>query len=369
MGWTHEVPLASGSLARLAVNARGDAVVVGFSDRRRTFVVFRPSGGHWGRARLIGAKDGIPWSVAIDAVGRVAVGWSVSLVSGGPAYVSEHSPGGAWRSRSFGPGDGIDVVMNARGDTLAAWHSPPGADGRILASWKPLGHAWQRPSTLPQPGGVHTFPGAPQVGLDARGNALVVWSGWLQHPAVDPRTGGLMTGVLEASSARLGARFAQPQRIGYGGDGVNSQLAVTPAGRATIVFLDGRAEGAVWASTRATAGSAFGAPRSLTSSQSAFNPALAISSSGVSLAIWTESDSTIDGHLTLAAATGSAGHGFAPATTLAAVGGDCFAHRCETGGHATAALAPDGGGIIAWVEKPNGTPSVGGVVLAASLAP
>jgi hypothetical protein len=368
-GWTARVPLASGSLARLAVNPRGDAVVVGFSDLRRIFVVFRPAGGRWGRARLIGGKGGFASSVAIDAVGRVAVGWSRDEPSGGSVYVEERSADGSWRSRSFGSGDGISVVMNARGDALAVWHSPPGTDGRILASWKPSGHGWQRPSALPVPRGVHNFPGGSQAGLDVVGNAIVVWSAWLQHPVVDPQTGGLWTGALEVSSAALGTRFGSPQRIGYGRTGVNFQLALNPAGRATIVFLDGRDEGAVWASTRVRTGAAFGAPRMLAAPQSAFSPAAAISPNGTSLAVWTESDSNIDGHLTLAAATAAPGGGFAPPATIASVGGDCFAHRCETGGHGAAALAPDGSGIIAWVEKPNGDASLGGVVRVASFTP
>jgi len=61
------------------------------------------------------------------------------------------------------------------------------------------------------------------------------------------------------------------------------------------------------------------------------------------------------GHLVLGRAAGRADGTFTRPTQLAAIGADCFAHRCLPGGQGTVALDAAGRGVVAWVEKADPT--------------
>jgi hypothetical protein len=361
-GWTNPLPLASGGFSRLAVNARGDATVAGLAlaGERGVFVVFRPAGRTWGRARLLARGEADSVSVAIDAAGRVTVGWTVYLPSNVEEVdVATRSLQGVWsRPKSFGSGVGIEVAMNARGVTLAVWHRPWDADGQAVAAWKAPAGAWQRPLTMPAPPGVLSVPGLLHAALDAHGDALVLWVAWAGAPNYYD---------LEASRAPFGRPFRAPQRLGSSPDGFQSALALSPGGRAVVVFAAGRDDGQISLAARTSAHRAFQLSQAA-SRLGGFRPAVAITPGGRALALWTQSDGFPNGRqLTLVAARGAPDGSFGGPVTLAAVGGDCFAHRCEPGGQGALAVGAGGRAALVWVEKPDANAAVGGVVFAASV--
>src|SRR5262249_36912782 len=80
--WSRAVPLASGTVARVAVDARGDVVVAGLAlgNPTRIFAAYGRAGAGFGRARVISGPTAGPGSgsvsVAIDDSGAALVSWS-----------------------------------------------------------------------------------------------------------------------------------------------------------------------------------------------------------------------------------------------------------------------------------------------------
>ena len=360
--WPGAVPLAAGGYAQLAVNRRGDAVVAGlaFGQTTRIFAVYRRAGRGFGPARRISGPVAGPGtgsvSVAIDSAGRALIAWS----DGTKVRVATDDGGGRWSQRVLGAGGDPAAAMDPGGDALVLWHVPAGADGGFAGAWQLRGRPWKRPKTLSAPDGLLSPPGAPQLALDDAGDALAVFPVWSRSTPHDT--------YLEAADARLGQAFIAPRRIGAGFDGVSARLAVAPDGRAAVVYVDGRSDGSVWTTGRKGARRRFSKPVEL-EAQDSLEPAVALAGAGP-LAVWTQATGTpiLPGQLELFGAVGRPDDSFAGPAELGPIGNDCWKHRCLHGGAASVALAPNGHGIVAWVEKQDPNSSAGGTVVAANVS-
>jgi hypothetical protein len=353
--WSPAHALVAGEDARLAVDPGGDAVVAGITPGERTgvFVVYRRAGGSWGQARLLVRSGGTTccgWgSVAIDSSGRALVafghGTAIEVASRGR---DQH----VWRTRKLGHGLAPVGAVDARGDTLVAWHAANAFAAPILTTWRLRGRPWQHAQLLPQPRGEHPWLPVIEAALDARGAATVLTASVIGE--------GPSTLAIDVSNARRGGRFALPQQVGTAVEEVGTRLGVAADGRAAVVYVPGHIDGPLFATTRAAVGRSFAAPVEL-AQQSAFSPALAIGPGGQALVIWAQS-SGYPSQLTLEAAEGSPDGSFGRPLTLAQIGGDCFAHRCFVGWRGTVALDAAGRGVVAWVTKADPTARTGGVV-------
>ncbi len=168
---------------RIAMNARGDAFVAWERDAARGCLVeaaFRPANGRWSKPRVLSdAHAGCPADqhVAIDGRGDAFVAW---LAQRGPTQFVESADLGAngrWSTRRIlakAPliDETVDVGMDARGDTMVAWHEEALRDGRstIWARIRAARRGWGPARTIP---GTHDGP--PSLAIDARGDALVAW--------------------------------------------------------------------------------------------------------------------------------------------------------------------------------------------------
>jgi len=347
--WSPVRVLASGSDPGLAVDAAGDAVVAGrtLGDQSGVFAVYRPASGSWGSARLL-SRSGVGvlcCSAAIGGAGRALV----AFTNGTNVEVASRGRVGGWRTRVLAPGFGPAAAMDARGDALVAWHARNDFNAPLLAAWKLAGRPWQRPQMLPEPRGQLVFLPALQVAVDERGDATVLSVTYTTAPG----GGAPRTLALNAASAPLDGRFPLPQRVGGALYGISPVLAVAPDGRAAVVYVAGYDDGSFFAATREVPAGSFGPPVRL-AQKLAFSPAVALTSSGRVLALWTQSDGW-SGHLVLDGAAGPADGTFGRPTQLAAIGPDCFAHRCLPGGQGTVSLDAAGRGVVAWVEKANPT--------------
>jgi hypothetical protein len=360
--WPAAVPLAAGGYAQLAVNRRGDAVVAGllFGKTTRIFAVYRRTGRRFGPARRISGPVAGPGtgsvSVAISSAGRALVAWS----DGTKVRVAASDSGGRWSQRVLGAGGDPAAAMDRKGDALVLWHVPAGADGGFAGAWQPHGRPWKPAQTLSAPDRLLSPPGAPQLALDDAGDAVAVFPVWSRSTPQGT--------YLEAADARLGRAFSAPRRIGAGFDGVSAQLAVAPDGRATVVYVDGRSDGSVWATGRKGARRRFSKPVEL-EAQDSLEPAVALAGAGP-LALWTQSTGSpiLPQQLELFGAVGRPDDSFASPAELGPIGSDCWMHRCLHGGAASVALAPDGHGFVAWVQKQDPNSSVGGTVVAANVS-
>jgi hypothetical protein len=154
-----------------------------YTSAEETFVVqaaSRPAGGMWGAPVDLSPPDRESFtpSVAMDAQGDALAVWD--LHSGEERIVQSTTrlAGGDWQSsvdlsqvgeNAYSP----DLAMDAQGDAVAAWEVERGKDWSVQSVAKPAGEGWQAPvsvSQVTEHGNLF-----PQVVLDSRGDALAAW--------------------------------------------------------------------------------------------------------------------------------------------------------------------------------------------------
>lgn len=168
---------------RIAMNARGDALVAWERDASRGCVVeaaFRPAGGRWSRQRVL--SDGhvdcsADQHVAIDDRGDGVVTWSAQRGRRQFVESASRNENGRWTTRRIlaeGPliDETMGVGMDARGDAMVVWgeEAPTGGRSAIWVRNRPAGHRWGTARAIP---GAHG--GTPSLAIDKRGDALVTW--------------------------------------------------------------------------------------------------------------------------------------------------------------------------------------------------
>lgn len=177
------------ALPDVAVDARGDAVVVWRGSHRRgdgsrrsaVIAAARARGGAFGRpVALRDAGDGprVAPRVAIDAHGRAVAVWTAG-VAARVRYATAHA--GTWsRGRDLGqsPGSAPVVAMDTAGAATVAWRQAAldsegnGTQfGAVAVAQRPAGGPFGIPVTV----GVLPSPG-PLVAMSPAGRALVAWS-------------------------------------------------------------------------------------------------------------------------------------------------------------------------------------------------
>jgi hypothetical protein len=86
------------------------------------------------------------------------------------------SANGRWTTRRMAEApsidEAVDVGMDTRGDAMVVWHEEAlnGGGSAIWTRIRPAGRGWETAKTIP---GTHD--GSPSLAVDARGDALVTW--------------------------------------------------------------------------------------------------------------------------------------------------------------------------------------------------
>lgn len=197
---------------------------------------------------LVGALDPVPdpeatraGSIASDGPGRVVVAWLARSPSGRAVRVATYASG-VWEAAvtleapSAATRREAPVLAAGPARSVVVWRAQEGAQTTIRASWRDsAAAAWTLPATIAR----GTELGAPRVGIDAAGDALVAW----RRVAGGA---GVWVSVLPAgpggwSSPRPvgGAGAAGPPAlaVGAGGDAI---LAWRRSGRAGVTVATGR---------------------------------------------------------------------------------------------------------------------------------
>ena len=137
----------------------------------------------WGRAHLIQTSDSAHSynpRVAINAQGQAAAVWVQmdSALGTNAIWSSRLEPGAAWGAAvqvergKAGPTYAPGIAIDDRGHAVAAWQQSDGRRVNVRASRYTPGVGWGQASRLEHGDGEL---GAPEVAMDAGGNALVVW--------------------------------------------------------------------------------------------------------------------------------------------------------------------------------------------------
>jgi hypothetical protein len=347
-GWSAPRTLRtlSGSIGatppRLAVNARGDAVVV-WTEREaglsRVYATYRPAGGLWRRPRTVsppGVQAELP-RVALDGSGRALVLWrgfrdaAESSVVGLEVATGVRS--GSWSTPTILCACRVtldfDVAMNSSGHALVVW--TPERGGLWLAARSPKGRWSTRRKISPLEGYFMT-----KLTLNAAGAAVVSW---------------VAANSLEVAVHPVHGGFGPTQGVAdfpYWG----FALALAATGEAVVMSAD---ECCLYALARRPGTRLFTLRQVIAQGpgEGGANvlPAIGFDRRGDALALWTRSDAT-SGRLYVHAAQRPAGGGFDNGSDVGEIGGDCYKHLCCSGAPAIA-VGANGSGVAVWLARPN----------------
>jgi hypothetical protein len=199
---------------RLAVDGRGAAVVV-WEGLHALHSVIQAAVRSTPRQQWSGVRDlsddssdAVSPQLAVDGRGDVAVVWTRTNGKNWLVQASERPAGRPWEPARTLSGAGRDAVapgvgLDARGDAIAVWTRSNGSNTIVQASYRlqPAG-MWSTPTSMSATGGDAV---GPVVALDARGNATLVWS-------------------------RFDGRSFAAQASGYDASGPEPRGPVTPGG-------------------------------------------------------------------------------------------------------------------------------------------
>jgi hypothetical protein len=322
---------------RLAVDAGGDTAatweaIVGGEEIVQS--ASRPAGGPWSTPVAVTAagEEGALAEVGIDTAGNVTAAWERTDAATRVIRESDRGGSGSWSAprrlspsgvSSFAP----EVAVDPGGDAAVAWQRNNGAEVAIEAAARSGLGPWG--SAVPvSPSGA--FAQLQKVGIDAAGNAILVW-----------REGKLPSTAIDAAARPAGGVWGSPVVISTpGGEDELPQLTVDPGGDAIAVWerfdgadsaIQSAAFDAVGPSLRSLSipsSGTVGTPVSFSvSAQDAISPVVATT--------WTFGDGG-------SAATAGAGHAYAaPGTYLVTVNAvDAVGNTSSASGQVTISAAP-----------------------------
>jgi hypothetical protein len=280
------------SAPQVTADARGNAIAVWVNAQDGVGSVgivqsaVRPAGGSWQAPTNISAAgdDGCSPQIAVDALGNAVALWLDSTRS--TVVGAVRAVGGAWLaptkvSRGGGPSSLSvpRVAVDARGNAVAVWSRAKATESVIQAAVGARTGSWQLSVDIAE---LSTAAGPevadPQVAVDARGNAVAVWTnvivgnGTVVQSAVRPAGGAWQERVdLSAAGQRSSA----------------ARVAVGAHGDAVAVWVNsGAVDDSVLQGAVRPAGEDWQAPRTLSGSPVG-GADIAVDSGGNAIAVWT----------------------------------------------------------------------------------
>jgi hypothetical protein len=249
-GWGAPAPISTNqtdaaTMPRLAMNGRGEAVVAWMQPEFATVWAARfVPGAGWQPPASIDVDDtgaSEPPRAAIAANGEAMVVWSKGL-GPRPVYARRFVPATGWEAAAMiapppaiNLGRGNDVALGPTGDGVAVW-----SDSSSVVSARRFlrGSGWSDPVVLSVASGVPFFP---RVGVDAAGNAVVVWYQY----APDPQgLASVWTSRLRAAGSWDAPALLETSDVE---PAINAELAMNPAGEATVVWMQFGRWNNIWA--------------------------------------------------------------------------------------------------------------------------
>lgn len=272
---------------RIAIDAQGDVTAIweryAGTNRLLLQVAYRPAGGEWQTPITIGEVHTMmspePW-LAMDEQGDASATWT----DGGTVFAAYKPAGEAWGSpvrlsdtEAFVP----ETAMDARGDVTAVWMHFDGARYVVQSAYRPAGGAWELPVQVSAPGEEG---GDPQVALDARGDAIIVWDG---HPTE-------YSDKAMVAYRPSGGTWREPVAVSDEGEMLESlKVALDAEGDAIVAWGGSGKEEGGYAAVRATyrsAGGGWESPRTLSEAgENAYPSDLVFDASGNAAILWQRS--------------------------------------------------------------------------------
>jgi hypothetical protein len=224
-------------------------------------------------------------------------------------------------------GEAPQMGLDAAGDAVAVWDRFDGSHTIIQSAARPAGGRWGQPVGLSAPGRNAT---EPQVAVDPAGDAVAVWS----------RTDGAHT-IVQAAWRPAGGGWGEATDLSAEGQNAKApQVAIDPAGNATAVWSRYNSTKYIIQSSRSPVGGPWEMPDDVSAEgQSAENPQVAVDRAGDAVAVWERFDGN---HLIVQSASRPAGGPWAAAEDLSAEGENAEAPQV--------AIGPAGDAIAVWTR-------------------
>jgi hypothetical protein len=304
------------SQVHVAIDPAGNATVVWSTDTGSGTVVqaaaVRPASGSFGLASSLSDTSlNLNPQLAVDGAGNVTVVWNHLDPSGSMAVetATRSAGGGFGPATPFLPFDAKynfypQIAINAAGDrVMTAQASDGGTAGDFVEAWvRPAVGGFVNSATrLSDPS---ADAGAPGVAIDQAGNATVVWRN---------TAGSTVTTDVATRSAGASTAFSQPAPLGGAVATAEPEIAIDPAGDATVVWTGVGPHTVADAATR-PAGGGFGPATVLSdTSHDASVPQIGVDPAGDAIAVWDLFDGQ---HFVVQEAGRSAGGVFAAPASL-----------------------------------------------------
>lgn len=272
----------------IAMNPAGDAIVVWDRVAGQDAIVqaaVRPAGSVFSApldVSAAGLQSPLP-RAAVDAAGTATVVWTQTTAAGATAQAATRAAGGAPFSApvdlsATGVVGGTQVATNAGGETVAVWERVDTSTRFVQAAIRPAGGAFSAPADLSLFGADAS---APQVAIDADGNAVAVWT----------RFDG-PTRVVQIATRPRDGTFGLPGTLSLGGGEARApQVGVSPGGDVVVTWQRSDGANTIVQAVARRAGAGFGPTADLSAAgRDAVAPQAGIGADGDAIVAWQRSD-------------------------------------------------------------------------------
>jgi hypothetical protein len=276
-----------GAAPRVALNARGDAVVMWSRSDSMEFAM-RRAGGRFGPPQTIAVRRPLTGGVVVADDGAAVATWTAH----GRVFLSRRAPGHRFgHARLLNPagpgGSGAATAIGADGTTVVAWSSSQSSSAAIVERDGSL----EAPQTLASYSPFLTF-AVPAAAVTPTGEALVAWSQGIRDPSGERLQ-------VAVASRRPGASFGAPRILSAPGVSA-SQPALAVEGRGAVVAAWSEAgpvgPGARWwvsTAERAAGAAEFTAAQRLSGTDNTFRPAALLGADAAALLVWHPNDAPV----------------------------------------------------------------------------
>jgi len=253
----------------------------------------------WGTATLIGVDNtggALNPQIAMDASGNALAVWEQSDGAVTPVYSimanSYSAATGLWGLATLienNTGDTFNpqIAMDASGNALAVWGQWDGNISNVMSNhYSAATGLWGTATLIGAINTLEIF--TPQIAIDASGNALTPWEQY------DGSVSNIMSNHYSALTEAWGTASLIEENVG---DVLAPQIAMDAAGNATAVWMQWWGGGAsdIIANHYTAATGLWGTaePIETDNTRNAFNPQIAMDAAGNALALWYQDDGTV----------------------------------------------------------------------------
>jgi len=286
-----EINKGDANAPQIAMDANGDAIVVWeHRDIMPNIWVNHYVAGRWGTARFITDNQGTNPQIAMDSNGNAIVVWRQYLGTIW-IYANRYVVGESWNKDELvvldsGGSYAPQIVMDANGNAIAVWeqYDADGITMSIYANRYVAGEGWD--PTLAEPIEINRGDAnAPQIVMDANGNAIAVWE---QYDADG------ITMNIYANRYVAGTGWDDTARLIAADTGKASapRIAMDSSGNAMVVWSRYDVTYNNIYANRYIAGQGWDDTAQLitTNEGNAYNPQITMNANGNAIAVWEQYD-------------------------------------------------------------------------------